>query len=652
MKLIKCYIENFGKLHNFSYDFEDGLNIIEKENGFGKTTFATFIKSMFYGLDTSKSEKSERKKYTPWQGGIFGGNIEFELDGKKYRIERFFGSKTSEDSFKIYDLATNLESKDYSENVGEEIFKINKEGYERSTYIPQGQIQIEMEDSLNAKLGNILEGDNDVNTSDEAIKKLSELMKIYKKIGNKGLLNEKINLLNSKQRELEKSKFDNENLEVKEKRLTEVKQKISEYEEKRIEKQTELSKIIEEGRKQAKLETYNNILEKLKEKQERYEEVNKFLNDGNPKGSEYQALNAKIDEIESKIKKEKEDQEEIKDKENNLKEARKKQITLWKVMIVISSVLLVLSMVLLFLKIPKVIGAILGTVSLVFLIIGIIKYKDKNIEYQIEGLKKTFDDIDKNIENLNMVKEEVEDNKNRMLAYFKNELTSSYAELENTQKQKNEFEAQNDIKELMNNRIHDDNVSEESINQEIINLSNEIDKLVDEKNQVKNQVEFLENKIDDNEYLETDISNLKEEISNLEEKYKILDQTKELLEKAKNNFSSNYLKDMQEGFEKYFKLIDDKDLKTNIDINLDVKLDVNGAKKEVKYFSAGYKDLIYICMRLSLVKALFKDELPFVILDDPFVNLDNEKTKKAVSLLKEFAKDYQVIYFVCNDSRI
>ena len=57
-------------------------------------------------------------------------------------------------------------------------------------------------------------------------------------------------------------------------------------------------------------------------------------------------------------------------------------------------------------------------------------------------------------------------------------------------------------------------------------------------------------------------------------------------------------------------------------------------------------------MRLSLVKALFKDELPFVILDDPFVNLDNEKTKKAISLLKEFSKEYQVIYFVCNDSRI
>ena len=182
MKLIKCYIENFGKLHEQEFEFNDSLNIFNKENGFGKTTFATFIKSMFYGLDSgtnTKTENSERKRYFPWQGGAYGGNIVFEVHNKKYRIERFFGKKATDDMFKIYDLATNLESNDYSENIGEELFKINKNGYERSTYIPQGAIKIDMEDSLNAKLGNILEGDNDINTSEEALKRLNETKKIY-----------------------------------------------------------------------------------------------------------------------------------------------------------------------------------------------------------------------------------------------------------------------------------------------------------------------------------------------------------------------------------------------------------------------------------------------------------------------------------------
>ena len=42
----------------------------------------------------------------------------------KYKIERFFGKKEADDTFKLYDLSTNLESNDYSKNIGEEIFRI------------------------------------------------------------------------------------------------------------------------------------------------------------------------------------------------------------------------------------------------------------------------------------------------------------------------------------------------------------------------------------------------------------------------------------------------------------------------------------------------------------------------------------------------
>ena len=44
IKLISCHIENFGKLQNFDFEFTKGLNTIKEENGFGKTTFANFIK--------------------------------------------------------------------------------------------------------------------------------------------------------------------------------------------------------------------------------------------------------------------------------------------------------------------------------------------------------------------------------------------------------------------------------------------------------------------------------------------------------------------------------------------------------------------------------------------------------------------------------
>jgi len=40
------------------------------------------------------------------------------------------------------------------------------------------------------------------------------------------------------------------------------------------------------------------------------------------------------------------------------------------------------------------------------------------------------------------------------------------------------------------------------------------------------------------------------------------------------------------------------------------------------------------------------------IMDDPFINLDEEKTQGGLTLLDEVAKEYQVVYFSCHRSRM
>ena len=47
MKLLSCHVENFGKLSDFSYVFEEGLNVFLAENGWGKSTLAAFLKVVF-----------------------------------------------------------------------------------------------------------------------------------------------------------------------------------------------------------------------------------------------------------------------------------------------------------------------------------------------------------------------------------------------------------------------------------------------------------------------------------------------------------------------------------------------------------------------------------------------------------------------------
>ena len=70
MRLLRCHIENFGVLSGFDYEFPEGLAVICRENGFGKSTLAAFLKAMFYGLPRTGARtaaNNERKRYEPWQ---------------------------------------------------------------------------------------------------------------------------------------------------------------------------------------------------------------------------------------------------------------------------------------------------------------------------------------------------------------------------------------------------------------------------------------------------------------------------------------------------------------------------------------------------------------------------------------------------------
>ena len=772
MKLIKCYIQNFGKLKDFEFEFQDGINKVKKDNGFGKTTFAAFIKSMFYGLENQtnlKVEKSERKKYMPWQGGVFGGNLEFRINNKKYRIERTFGKKASEDTFKLYNLETNLESKDYSENIGEEIFSINKSAYERSTYIPQGQIQIEMEDSISAKLSNVLESDNDINTSEEALNKLKESRKFYKKErGQGGLIDEKKAKLFDLERKMENNKSDIKAFEERKEQLENKINQIKDLEAQRDKEQKLLSDKIEQDRIMTKKKVYENILAEYKQSKTEYDKYDKFFKKGLPTKSFFENLESKnyeiektkiemenyniskeekeelenlqkkfknvnistdeinqkivdysgIQEIENKIQEENENKKEQEEQLKKLKQIRKNNI----MFVILSCILIGAGTLVLFSDIHKGVGIGLISIGIILafycLVCKKVKRKIINTRKEIERkndeisiLKEKKDGINKDIdefihnyytsENTNKIIDltnlkteyskykELQNNKLAKeiamqkanfkrenlkreveldLSDYYNEINKSFSDLiqdlkinlnefENAKKKlkkistdKSKYEKENDIEAFEN--LKEINESEDVIKQKIENCNTEIDKIVDEKNQIKNQIEVLENKIDDNEYIESDILTLKEEIEKLEERYKILKKTEELLKESKESFSSSYLKSMILGFNKYLSIIDDKNLKTAVDTNLDVKIEVNGSQKEIKNFSAGYKDLIYICMRFSLIDALYSDELPFVVLDDPFVNLDETKTSKALKIMDEFSKKYQVIYFSCNSSRI
>ena len=140
MEIKELYVENFGKLSKFKRTLTPGINAFTEDNGFGKTTLSVFIKAMLYGFDESRKlslDENDRKKYTPWQGGAFGGYMTILVKGITYRIERTFGAKPSEDTLEVYRLDTGSVTDELGEIPGETILGIDQDGFERTVFLSE-----------------------------------------------------------------------------------------------------------------------------------------------------------------------------------------------------------------------------------------------------------------------------------------------------------------------------------------------------------------------------------------------------------------------------------------------------------------------------------------------------------------------------------
>jgi len=80
-------------------------------------------------------------------------------------------------------------------------------------------------------------------------------------------------------------------------------------------------------------------------------------------------------------------------------------------------------------------------------------------------------------------------------------------------------------------------------------------------------------------------------------------------------------------------------------------MEEGAAFRAVDFYSAGLKELLDFCVRIALAETLFTVRRPPLILDDPFVNLDDDKTARAKTLVQELSKKYQIVYFTCKQER-
>ena len=185
------------------------------------------------------------------------------------------------------------------------------------------------------------------------------------------------------------------------------------------------------------------------------------------------------------------------------------------------------------------------------------------------------------------------------------------------------------------------------------------DEINQECDELRKQISYIERVIKSGEdSLETlglkknYLEELQEREAMLIKRYKDVTLTLEYFLKAEESLKNKFVYPVKESFIKYSSKLEKVfGEKVTMDKNFEVYFERGGENKSREYLSAGQNVLCDLCLRLALIDNMYKEENPFIILDDPFITLDENYIKKALLLLSELKTDRQIIYFTCHKSR-
>ena len=697
-----CHIAQFGKWKDADFSFSPGKNSFLWDNGYGKTSFIYFFKLMFYGVSGDRKqdlEENERKHYMPFQGASFGGRIIFRIGEKRYRLERSFGIKKSEDSFRLFDEDSGKESKDYSENIGEELFALDAESFQRVCMISHEDLHFSMNSRMHAKLGNVAEDQEDM-------KKFQQVQTILKDGINALSPNRRTgNIFKLKMQEEElssglygKEALENAVLSI-EKEVLSLMEKEARRKEEGKALEAELSQRISEKDSLGKWMSYAQKKEEWEKAEYRYENAlkwyyqDRFSEIPEEKKAllwkeEMQSLQEQIRSIKKEIEKVSEVGEENAgveaEKEGGIvlpleeasvpgasrakKDTSKnetigngtKEMGQYGTSPVVLFALAGLGLLFVLLFFGKLFGMPLGLPSALFLLLGILSLSlCFFLWWSGEQKKRVWQE-----------KQEEEENRQRKQQAIRfaslEELLSRFHKLEDMQDleqeavgRKEEFlrfveeeggeQAFSLLEEKQKEWEEGPSLEESRRKLEVFRKEEE-----ERREEIRKKRAEREEKVRDLDFLEEQerlLAQKKEEREALEKRYNLLQKTKAYLEMAKERFALQYKEPILEAFQKYFQSICTEPLQFQMSEDLELSFVDRGLSREQGYLSEGLQDLCRFCQKLAIFDAMFREEKAFLLLDDPFSHLDEKNGARARALLEELAESRQIFYFTCSEER-
>ena len=640
MRIKKVTILGYGKLNNFEIRFSDSLNIVFGANESGKSTLQLFIKAMLYGQRKGKFNGwSEKERFRPWQGGTYGGTLEYSLtNNEEYRIWRDFETG----QVKVYDSNLNDITDNFQANrtlgtlFAQEHLGIDQELFESTCFAEQAAIRHtdQGRTAIAERIRSIMETGSE-RTSYASAKKVLEKV-LIEEIGTERTGQKPINKIKEKiqklqeQKKLCKGKMEQIHaLELGLRELNEIEHRIKM-------EAAQIKELVDEleyqGRYQKCKRTSEQIENLKSELQQRISEFDK-ANAGIPMG--VSIFDSEVAQSLSKIDKE-------------IKNIAMRNV----IMLCISGALVltgggVMKLIPGFWTWGIFIGLVGAGIGLITRYTGIKELKGEERDIldtaKVQNIEQYFDKK-REISFISEKKEIIE----QSIILIKSQLAVLNEDEINEAKPSK-------VINILNSRQFLD-VEQSNIEGMQMRYKERIERIGDiglKAKELETEIRVLLSEADQLPSIEEELASAYEEKEKLEEYQYCIRKAIETMQACSEEIKNEIMPDMINETGRI--------AKTLTGYYCDIGIDADGkgilvssegrAVIPVSHMSGGTIDQLYLAMRLSLCNVISSsgEYLP-LILDEVFGFFDEHRLKAAANMIREICKEKQIIIFTCRES--
>lgn len=622
MKIVNVSVVAFGKLQSVNLSFNSGVNVLQNKNAFGKTTFAAFVRAMLYGLNYSYTKEGDERvndvtRYCPWGfGGKFGGSMTVEHNGATYRIERFFGGTTRAEVLSVTNESTGA-AVDVSGGVGEYFLGLTADSYDRSTYFPQEAVELATNENLDGRLANLVDS-ADYDKVQEKLLAYRRQKRAGRGVG--GTI----------------AQLDNE--------IFDLQRKLHEAE---LAENTQARNAEQHSANEAQLQQLNA---RKCDIQRQLEEVKRNIVLNSPTEEQ---LAAKQRLMDAKLALTKYPQDLVADRQRvvalgdriaqtprhpNVQKASPKW---W--LVVLAAVLILGGAGLCFAgKIPLLIGGgILVVVGAALLAVALLSARNKGVEtLQSTEWDELVTDYMRIVgKYVDVAGKDYEEAARLFWQYF--------ADYERDCRVYQTVESL--TPSMPNGDVAALNARERELTSQLAAVTSEIQRIYRMQGSLENAVQNAQ--VADRAEIEDKILNAQQAKAVEEQKFATAERVSALLTQAKENLSGGYLPKLKTRVSQLVDFVTNGQYEVSLDGKFAIRIRENGQTKQLSCFSRGVREIVLLCFRVALSELLYDGVVPLVVVDDAFVNYDEDNFVRATALLKELATKCgtQVIYFTCHN---